>query len=187
MPSIALVLGGAESLFRDIKVLRELIDVEACTIVAVNDALFRWPGRVDHFATLHPEELVWRAECRKRFGYPDGYQTWTRPYPRGLEARERLCDHVLGGWSDGSSGFFGVGVARAGLRSRRIVAAGCPMDGSPHLDRPCGWRGFPSYRQAWLDRKRDLAPFLRSMSGWTLELYGAPDEKWLDAKVAMPQ
>lgn len=179
--TLGLVLAGAACLWDDVRELRQLgVDPAACTIIAVNDALFRWPGRVDHFATLHPEEMAWRAARRARCSYPGDYETWTRPYPFGYHARARLCDHVLGGWSEGSSGLFAVGVALEGLGLRRVLLAGCPMDASAHLGRGGGpWTGVETYWPAWLERAARLAPAVRSLSGRTRELLGEPDQKWL--------
>jgi len=132
---IALVLGSAECLHADIERARDLVDVDACMVVACNQAVAEWPGRLDHFATMHPEEMAPWLERRRGRGYPDGYETWTRPYPHGFKDRERMCDHVIGGWADGSSGMLALGVAIENGGTRNLLC-GIPMDTGP-LQRGC--------------------------------------------------
>lgn len=129
--------------------------------------------------TLHPEEMAWRRARRERYGYPGGFETWTRPVPRGLEHLTAPVDHLIDGWGGGSSGFLAVGVARElGLRA---VLCGVPMDARPHVGRTgAPWNGHASYLGPWTERQAALAPHVRSLSGWTRELFGAPDPAWLD-------
>jgi hypothetical protein len=170
---VVVVLGGAACLWADVAALRTLTDPVRCTIVAVNDAGFLWPGRLDHWATLHPEELRWRAMRRQARGYPGGWRTWTCPAPLGPN------DYMLAGWGKGSSGLLGVGVAYEGLGLRRIVLCGVPMDGQGHAGRPTGgWAAWSSHRAAWLE-KPELSGVVRSLSGWTREVFGAPTAEWL--------
>lgn len=178
---VGLVLGGAACLWADVRAFREFADPEECTIIAVNDAGFAWPGRLDHWASLHAEEFAWRRQKRAAHGYPYGYVTWGRGYPIGLEHLARAVDRTLGAdWvTDGSSGWLGIGVAWT-LGLRRIVLAGMPMDGGGRIARAGGWRDHTSYRGPWVRERDKLAPYLRSMSGWTAELFGRPDAAFLD-------
>lgn len=182
---IAVVLGGAESLWDDVVALGELLDVRDCVVVAVNDAGVVWPHRLDHWATMHPEELEDREAKRLANGYPMGYSTWTRDYPWGLKERERMADHVLSSdmWG-GSSGLLGVGAAwTAG--ARRIVLCGVPMDKRPHFNRGTvdNWvRAVENYKARWMERQADLSRWVRSMSGWTRETFGEPTQEWLHAR-----
>lgn len=180
MNGVGVVLGGASCLFDDVAELRAMLDPAACTIIAVNDAGFRWPGRIDHWATLHPEELGWRKARRQKYEYPGGYRTWTRNYPMGMEKMERLCDQVIGApWTDGSSGFLGVGVAWT-LGLRRIVLCGVPMDGGGRLERMGGWVSHGTFRPAWKAASHPVRAALRSMSGWTRDQFGVATPEWLD-------
>lgn len=180
MREVGVVLGGASCLWEDVKQLREIVRPEACVVLAVNDALIHWPGRVDHFCTLHPEEMGWRAERRALRGYAAGFTSWTRPYPHGLQEREKLCDRVLGGWGEGSSGLFAVGVALEGLGLRRVVLCGVPMDAHSHVGRaPAEWNGWATYRRQWEERHGDLIGAVRSFSGWTSRTLGVPARAWL--------
>jgi hypothetical protein len=171
---VALVLGGADCLWDDVR------GAEQCAsnplVVACNNAGVVWPGRLDHWATLHPEELRWRIERRAERGHPNGYETWTRPYAHGMKDRERVCRHVLTGWSEGSSGFLALGVALQ--VADKAILCGIPMDERPHFDRVGGWESADKHWGAWLDRAPSIEGRVRSMSGRTRDLFGAPDEEW---------
>lgn len=183
MSGVAVVLGGASCLFDDVAELRALLEPADHTVIAVNDAGFRWPGRIDHWATLHPEELAWRRARRERYEYAGRFTTWTRTYPMGMEKFERLCDRTLGDpWNQGSSGFLGVGVAWT-LGYRRIILCGVPMDGGGRLERMGGWVSHGTFRPAWKSAHPALRAALRSMSGWTREQFGVPTCEWLDTGV----
>ena len=173
---IALALGAADCLFDDLEEIGRLVPIEQCIIVACNDAGIVYPDRLDHWVTLHPEELERRKVKRAERGYPDGFETWTRPYPYGMKERERICDHVIGGF-DGSSGLAAVGV---GLASADVVVAGgLPMDDRPHILTGRRWHSCVKYRPRWEELYDRLKGRVRSMSGWTMELLGEPTADWL--------
>jgi hypothetical protein len=172
-PVIALVLGGADSLFDDMEGALRL--VRDPVIVACNNAGFM-VERLDHWATLHPEELPWREERRRANGYPDRYVTWTRPYPSGMKDRE-AGHRTLAGWEGGSSGMFAVGVALE--VADRAILCGIPMDTRPHFDRVSGWETAEKYRDAWREKRSAMQKRARSMSGWTAELLGKPQAEWI--------
>lgn len=176
---IALVLGGAATLAADLQAARRLVCPTECVIVACNDAGFEWPGRLDHWATLHPEELAHRIRVRAERGYPDGFETWTRPYPAGMKERERLVDHTLDGYDDGSSGLLALGVAlHVGCHA---ILCGVPMDPVEHFNRDGEWSVAEKYRVGWEPLASDRrARIVRSMSGWTREVFGAPTHEWVD-------
>ena len=174
---IALVLGSAECLHADIERARKLVDVDTCMVVACNQAVAEWPGRLDHFATMHPEEMAPWLERRRGRGYPDGYETWTRPYPHGFKDRERMCDHVIGGWADGSSGMLALGVAIENGGTRNLLC-GIPMDTRDHFNAGA-WNAAASYRDKWEAEAGELREATRSFSGWTAGLLGRPTPEWI--------
>lgn len=174
MTKVAVVLGGAECLEDDYRAFRAM-RIPATTI-AVNDAGIVTP-HIDHWVTAHPKELPHRIRLRRERSHPDSFETWTCTFPFGMKDRERICDHAIGGWEDGSSGFLAVGVALH-LRCERVVLCGVPMDGQPHFNRIVGWGGYGSYRDVWKERVGELGG-VRSMSGWTRKLLGVPTAEWL--------
>ena len=74
---------------------------------------------------------------------------------------------------------------------RRIVLCGVPLTGDQSL-RPDGStitdsKDYMRYREDWIKRTvRDIKPlplngYVRSMSGWTREQFGAPESEFLEA------
>lgn len=172
---LAIVLGGGDSVWDDLQDLP--VDPLAHTILAVNDAGIYWPHRLDHWVTMHAEELEHRKARRADRGHPDGYVTWTKPYAKGWEHMERLADRVMPGWMRGSSGMLAVGVALE--VADHVVLCGVPMDDRPHFNRTYGWTACDHFRGAWVENEHKMRGRVRSMSGWTRDLLGGCDAEWL--------
>ena len=167
-----LVLGGAASVFDDAERVLEMAEFDA--VIATNDAGAHWSGRLDQWATLHPEKLPrWERDRRTR-GYPGGYVRWSH-------AEKPHIDRVTMDWR-GSSGLFAVKVALE-LRFDRVVLCGVPMaaDGAHFFD-AAEWAACRGYLNAWNTRHKELAGRVRSMSGWTARLLGEVDEGWLSGR-----
>jgi hypothetical protein len=164
----ALVIGGAACVWDDLEALGEWDAV----VFACNDAASVYPGRVDHFCTLHPEKLERWRRTRQDKGYNVDFEAHTHK-------RRALCgDVTLHTEWGGSSGLFCVTVA-LNLGFTRIVLCGVPMDARKHFDRSKDWVDAYHYQRHWLKRRDEFAPFTRSMSGWSRELLGPPDDEWL--------
>lgn len=174
----ALILGGALCLEDDVRSASELVDPADCLVVAVNDAGFWWPGRLDHWVTMHAEELPERERIRAERGYPGGYKRWTRPYPPGMKQREDSVDELFGGWS-GSSGLLAVGVALERLGADPVLLCGMPMDDRRHFNRKGRWDAAHRHRLGWLEYQDRMMGRVRSFSGWTAELLGVPSHDWI--------
>lgn len=174
----ALVLGSADCLFHDAQAVARWAHETRPLTIAVNDAGWVWPGRVDHWVTLHAENLP--ALIAKR--PPDGYETWSRPKDDGIET-----DHRLHHWGVGSSGLFAVTVALH-LGCEKVVLCGMPMDSRPYAMDHDKWVGaWPSseveiHRDGWTYHLSKMKGHVKSLSGWTRELLGAPTEEWLYAE-----
>lgn len=173
----AIVLGSAECMMHDVQQIAEWAHETKPLIIAVNDAGWLWPGPLDHWVTLHAENLpAWQ---KKR--PPDGYRTWSRPKPDGIET-----DHRLSHWGVGSSGLFAVTVALH-LGCERVVLCGMPMDSRPYACEHAKWDDvWPEsevgiHRDGWTYHLPKMEGRVKSLSGWTRELLGAPTEEWLYA------
>jgi hypothetical protein len=79
----------------------------------------------------------------------------------------------------GSSGLFMVKIAlEEGFT--HIILCGVPMDvDANHITRHKPWHGAPGFARGWHRHMQELKPFVRSMSGWTQQVLGAPDMLWL--------
>jgi hypothetical protein len=176
--SVALVLGGALCLQDDLALAAQLVPLEECAVVAVNDAGFWYPGPLTAWVSMHAEEFPERERIRSDRGYPGGYTRWTRPYPAGMKHLERHVDGLLGGWN-GSSGLLGVGVAIVELGADPVMLCGIPLDDRAHFNRKGRWEGCYRYRLGWEERMTDLCGRVRSFSGWTREVLGEPTREWM--------
>jgi hypothetical protein len=66
------------------------------------------------------------------------------------------------------------------LGATSAVLAGVPLDyRQGHFNKAAPWADGANYRKGWVDHVADMIN-VRSMSGWTRELLGAPDAAWLD-------
>lgn len=167
-----LVIGGAACLDADLALVGGVaFDVR----IGINDALYTFRD-LDAVATLHPEHVPRWSAKRAALGWPAVLcYSFHRP-ECGVEVW-----HPEGGgapwWLGGSSGLYAVGVALHALGAGEVWLAGVPMDAQPNRYRDEeGWAQFQRYRGKW--EKVHAAGWLsrvRSLSGWTQTLLGAPD------------
>jgi hypothetical protein len=118
-------------------------------------------------------------EARHKAGLPMGAEVWCHKKlgPRPGYFYEGV-DKTTDDWA-GSSGLFAAKVAlEEGFV--KIILAGVPLtsDGR-HVVRDRPFTAAQAFRQGWQTRFKRIAPYLRSMSGWTQELLGAPTPEWL--------
>lgn len=165
------VLGGAISVWSDYeKAIKLFVPDE---IVAVNHAGIVYPNTLHHWCSLHPELfLKWKAH-RFNKGFPPALNFWTGSNNQGYPECRR------GPVYNGSSGRLGMHIAKQ-IGATHIVLCGLPLEPEgEHFDKSGLWKDAKIYREIWLADAHELRPFTRSMSGWTLKLFGEPTEKWL--------
>lgn len=176
----ALAIGGGDTLWSDLKALGGWTPH---IVVACNDGAVSYPGRVDHFATLHPKKLKedpehpqgwgWIRQRQERGGNTD-FVTWTHAERAGL------ADRAISGWTNGSSGMLCVGVALE-LGAKVVVCAGVPMTLAPHYFDNQPWEAADKHFPKWRDRLDTMRGRVFSMSGRTRELLGAPP--WITSEL----
>ena len=88
----------------------------------------------------------------------------------------RAAPHVQKITADwrGSSALFAVKVVLVEAGISGAILAGAPMDRTPHFVRPGAWSDAHAFFPGWYDHRKLITPRLRSMSGWTKQLVGAP-------------
>jgi len=180
-PSVALILGGAKCVFEDIDAALDLGEYDYT--IAINDIGARWLGHVDVWATLHFEKLPqWISDRQARGGKPvKQYFTHNEKSSpanfKGIQTQYRFDGQT----KSGSSGLFAVKVALVDLNIDKAVLCGIPMlEKEAHFFRPeADWKGAASHRRGWEQTKNIIEHRVRSMSGWTRELLGAPTDEWL--------
>ena len=75
----------------------------------------------------------------------------------------------------GSSAHLGA-LAALALGYKKIVLCGCPLHG-PNPGHPGA--DYKMFQDRWIQTKEVLLPYVRSMSGFTKGLLGAPEKDWL--------
>lgn len=173
----ALLLGDAKCVYDDAEAALELFEPEV--IAACNNIGVKWQGHIDHWFTLHPHAAVdWAGielamKRRLEAGLNKPF-TWGHKPAKGI-------DFDTPDWQ-GSTGLIAVkGLLEIGVQ--KIVLAGVPLtkqDG--HFYDSKEWSQAERYRRGWNKRVDQLTPHVRSMSGWTREVFGAPTREWLEEK-----
>ncbi|MDO8912299.1 MAG: hypothetical protein Q8N10_03315 [Phenylobacterium sp.] len=170
---IALILGGAPSVFEEVRAAAALIG-RRHMVVAANLAGIHWPGKLDAWATEHPECLGrWRSERKgpaaARYFVPAGLGLC----PWAEQVRDR--------WN-GSSGLYAAQCALTEVGATAIILCGIPMDSEAgHFINPGSWAGTGDYRWGFEAALREFGGRIRSMGGWTAGLFGKPSPEWVGA------
>lgn len=170
-------LGGAREVWDDIRAWETIYGRPwDGLVIATNDIGAHFSRVVHHWVTLHPNRLVERWEpLRRSQGFPDGYVRWS------LGGKRPMLDRAIAGWG-GDTGLGTLAVA-AELGCTRAVLCGMPLTGTPHFAESHErfgpvWYAAASYWRWWRQRAAELR-WVRSLSGRTRELLGAPDLDWL--------
>ena len=173
---VAVVVGGADCVLAEYAKVERLCE-EACinfTTLVINDMIAEFQDRIDHAVTLHPDVRlnVWLEERQKNC-LPPPANVWAhRETDVGVNMVTRVCPE----WGKGSSGLLAVKIALRELSCDRIILCGVPMtmEGG-HFKRKQPWKAVTNnFRAEWQARHSELAPYVRSWSGWTAELFGVP-------------
>lgn len=174
MKRVALILGGANTVFADIEEAYSLFAPEE--VFAINDIVEHHED-VDHFCTMHPEKSgLWLAN-RQEASFDPPKKLWTS-HDRVLRAPTGLSFEAVRN-TRGGSGLLAIHVALK-LGYEKIVLAGIPMEANAnHFFNTASWRECRLYQVVW-----EKDPFLRddkvrSLSGWTMREFGKPTPEWL--------
>lgn len=175
----AVILGGALSLHEDLEQLAELVDIDSCVVIAINDAGRDYRGRIDHWMTLHANRLpAWIRLRALRCGLDPQEHLRRRPYVVWSNEAHHLVDRVRSDWG-GSSGLFAPKNVIEDLQLPRGILTGVPIDPQRHFDRDGDWLAAEAMQPIWLSRMPQLQGRFRSMSGWTMEQLGRPTREWI--------
>lgn len=173
--TIAIVLGGAECLREDMDAAFALFKPDV--IIAVKDIGITHP-HIDHWVTYHPERLPKEIAIRRAKGLADPLYIWT--YDKIMHRPKVGVEFRTVKHRGGSSGFMGMAVAC--IVADKAVLCGIPMDpAQKHFSRPKkrGWPEAMYYRKVWSEHHNEYKNRVRSMSGWTRQIFGAPTQEWL--------
>ena len=173
-----LVLGSARTAIEDIQAAKDLVRYEG--LVVCNDMIARWPGPVTAAVSLHAEKMAEWLRRRKGAGHPVPARVFVPDRAAARYPAGEATGSLLPGQSNsGSSGLFAVKVALVDLGFDKAVCAGIPMTLTAHLGDREPWSGAERHRAGWKEAEVFLRRRVRSMSGWTKMLLGAPDTDWI--------
>ena len=170
---VALALGGADCLHDDVS----NVPIPFHGVVACNDAGCEWRGRLDAWVSLHAEKMnEWEAE-RERRGYAPALKTFA--HVNRTDRNDIITRWQMPNVRDGfSSGGFAVKVALMDLKFDRVILCGIPMEVRPHFFGGEPWTPALNARKPWEKIAPEYRARMRSMSGWTRELLGSPED-WI--------
>lgn len=179
----ALVVGCAANVWDDVAKARAMCEFNA--IYCVKLAGVHWPDSFNVWVTLHPEFMDVYEEQRKALSYPFGYEivapldTEVGMHGKKGNIARRVSYRYPGMTSSASSGIY---AAKVSLEDGfdRVVLAGVPMDGSiDHFTRGKPWAQRDSFIRGFEKSLPFIKDSVRSMSGYTKEILGAPSPEWL--------
>lgn len=191
----ALVIGCAACVWDDIKAAKVLARYDA--IYCVKQMGIYYPEAFNVWVTLHPEAMDEYEIQRHKFGFPNGYQI-VAPPPKELGMHgakgniARRVSYLLSEDSNSSagSGLYGAKVAVEDGYDR-VVLAGIPMtaEGGHFLPNSLNvsgqirgkvWTGQNSFIIGMNAALPQLQGKVKSMSGYTMKVLGAPTQEWLN-------
>jgi hypothetical protein len=150
----------------ELEKIKELID--EFDVMAVGEAC-PYEGKVKYMVTYHPTDIPMYKKKREILGGSTNYTVIGHLPKPGVDMIE---PHVP---PTGSSALLGVS---AGIRLgyTKIILCGCPMEGA----NKGGFQPYDHFQKGWVARKKEVEPYVRSMSGWTKQLLGEPTKEWLN-------
>ncbi len=197
---IALVVGCAACVWDDVKAAQSLCTFDA--VYCVKLAGVHWPTQFNVWVGLHPEYMDDYEAQRAALGLPNGYEivAHAESLSEGMHGKKgnigrrvsyRWCCH--GGdqnstrckacpkklTSSASSGIFAAKVALEDGHDR-VILAGIPMDREAgHFTRGKEWAQRDSFTLGFEIAVPHLLDRVKSMSGYTRKILGAPSAEWL--------
>lgn len=179
----ALVVGCSANVWDEVAAAQSLCTFDA--VYCVKLAGVHWPSRFQVWATLHPEYMDDYEGQRHALGLPNGYEIVAHAECKtmGMHGKKgRISRYVSYRWpgmtSSASSGIFAAKVALDD-GYKRVVLAGIPLDNSDHFSRGKPWLQRDSFIRGFEKATPHLIGRVKSMSGHTMEVLGAPTPEWL--------
>ena len=172
----ALVIGGAACVWDDIAAYKGPID----GVVACNDVGAEWSGELDAWASLHPNKFPGWLAKREANGFPKakrlfGWENTVKTMRERVDGIEGYKSPLTSSVGSGSSGLYAAEVARFALGFDRVVFCGVPLSVMPHFFDASDWHQAERFQRRWIALPDAERARMRSMSGWTRVLLGAPD------------
>jgi hypothetical protein len=171
---LGVVVGGGQFVRKEYdqaKATCERLGIDHVAFV-VNDMIPLFAGRC-HAVTLHFDKLLMWLTERRANGFPPPVEVWCQRDKINRPFVTRVADEFRG-----SSGMLALYSALA-WGCDRILLCGVPMNEALHFKRGKPWAEVKDYQDAWRAHRDELAPRVRSYSGWTMELFGRPTDEFI--------
>jgi len=172
----ALVIGGGREIWGDVEAALKIGEFDA--VIACNDIGAAWSGEIEAWVTLHPENMAGNMKLRAERGYPKArkiayhQETAGAPKPDIISTYNWRRPH-----KSASSGIF---AAKVGIElGFKCVLCGVPLTMTPHFNLTGEWKHASSFHQGFNDALPHIKDHVRSMSGFTRKILGAPTPEWL--------
>ena len=177
----ALIVGSAPCVFDDLEA------APRWPLIVINFAGLRHLGPIEFWASLHFRLLCDLISDRERMGGDMNFTAYAKIPPRmaipKFASGVKIVPAPLKRIGNGSSGLVAA-VTAIRLGYERLVLCGVPLEGGHTIqaDQKIQFRGTPKvpafakFRRAWELHQDIVKPHVRSMSGWTREFLGGPDE-----------
>jgi hypothetical protein len=186
MRQAAILIGGAQFVFKEYEQAKQLcmqVGVGWSTFVA-NDICTIFPDDIDHACMIHTDSVNPWIEKRLEKGYSAPNQVWSHRFSeKRNQGIAKYVTHVNECWR-GSVGLFMVQVAQR-LDFQACLLCGVPMSPEQlHIIRKIRWTQAIGFQNGWIVHKKQIAPIVRSFSGWTMQEFGFPDASWLHSRLS---
>jgi hypothetical protein len=175
-----LVFGRAQGVWDEVSAAQQLCSFDG--VIGVGSTAMAYPGPLTALVSFHAELFTFWAEQRAKQGFPPAEAYVSSMYKGGTTRRGQnpkfrvqfvSCD-------GGSSGLIAAVAAVELFKANQVVLAGIPMVASRgQVDTGAVWREAMMHRLGWQNNLARIKDHVRSMSGWTQELLGAPTPDWL--------
>ncbi|MEA2037953.1 MAG: hypothetical protein U9O94_10690 [Nanoarchaeota archaeon] len=168
------ICGGGKSMWEDLAQARSLLDGKHYDIMAVNIAGLFIMG-LTHLFSLHFKQITYIKKFRDV-----EYAGEKKILVHGIREWEGIDYTWYPAMMASTSGFMAVVLGWL-LGYRKFILCGVSMDGSGYFYKPTFNATFDDkYRREEIDKmKNKFGEQLKSMSGRTKDVFGAPDKEWI--------
>lgn len=181
MARVAVVLGSAVGNWKEADEAIDLCSLSGVKpqIGAVNEAGQYCPLHLSFWGSLHPDKLgkwaKWRVDAGRN---GDAVMIVNKELPQ-VKADVIYSEPTA---LRGSSGMFLPVVLHRIYGYQKIILAGIHMGPERRFfdkEDGTGWKHHENYRVGWNRIQDELRPVIRSMGGWTQEMFGQPTLHWI--------
>lgn len=177
-----IILGAAPCLEADLAFLEQkfgkrfLLNESDFMAIGV-DAVGRGCLLVQYVATYHPEDIPLIKDKMRGLA---GYKIISHVENGTRDINNRLVDgiDIIVPYDppSGSSALLGA-LGGIQLGYKKIILCGCPLEG---MSKNQPKESYLSFHKGWQVKRNKVIDYIRSVSGWTKDFLGAPDEEWLN-------